>query len=155
MNDAQGRTDAAKALAALESIRDTRADTLARMDYWPWWYDAGYASACALLVGGQGFPMPMGPLGSGLAVCILVLIMRKWQARTGVWVNGYAPKRARWAAIGLGVILVGLIALSLQFGLRQGMVWVPLVNGAIAAVLGVAGMRVWMHLYRQDVKDLT
>lgn len=154
MSGEHNSVDAAGALEALNSIRDTRADTLAKMDHWPWWYDAGYAAACALLVGGQGYGVPAGPLCSGLAMLVLVVIMRCWKAETGVWVSGLAPRRARWAAIGFGIILLGLIAASMTFGLQRGIVWAPLVCGALAAILGGAGMRVWMHLYRMDVRAL-
>jgi len=36
----------------------------------------------------------------------------------------------------------------------QGLIWVPLLNGAVAAGLGVIGMRVWMRLYRIDVRSM-
>lgn len=147
--------EAAGALDALNSIRETREQALGKMDYWPWWYDAGYAASCALLVAGQGLGTAIGMACTAVAIAILVIIMRKWQAETGVWVNGYTPKRARWAAIGLAGLLIGLMAISVWFGRVQDNVWVPLVCGAIAAALGMVGMRVWMHLYRKDVKDLT
>lgn len=146
--------DVANAMDALNSIRDTREQALGKMDYWPWWYDTGYALSCALLVAGQGFGTAVGMACTAIALAILVIIMRKWQAETGVWVNGYSPKRARWAAIGLGALLIGLMAISISFGRLQGIVWVPLLCGALAAVLGLVGMRVWMALYRKDVKDL-
>lgn len=154
MTNEHDRYDAAGALDALNSIRDTREQTLSKMDYGPWWYDLGYATSCALLVGGQGYSGPLSLMATAVAIAILIVIMRKWQAKTGVWVNGYSPRRARWAAFGLAALLVGLMGASLWFGRMQGMVWVPLVNGAIAAALGWAGMRLWMHLYRKDVKDL-
>ena len=147
--------EGADALEALNSIRDTREQALGKMDHWPWWYDAGYAASCALLVAGQGLGTAIGLLSTGLAVLILGIIVRKWQAETGVWVNGYSPKRARWAAYGMVVVQLGLMGLSLWLGRVEGIVWVSLVCGALAAVLGVVGMRVWMHLYRKDVKDLT
>lgn len=146
--------DGAGAMEALASIRETREQALGKMDYWPWWYDAGYAVACALLVAGQGLGTAIGLLCTAVALAVLVIIMRKWQADTGVWVNGYSPKRARWAAFGLAGLLIGLMVVSVVFGRVQGIVWVPLACGAVAAVLGLVGMRVWMALYRKDVKDL-
>ncbi|WP_292083309.1 MULTISPECIES: hypothetical protein [unclassified Brevundimonas] len=139
---------------ALALVLEGREQALGKMEYWPWWYDAGYAASCALLVAGQGFPTPISIVCVTVAITILVIIMRKWQAHTGVWVNGYSPKRARWAAIGLGVVLVGLMLLSIWAGRMQGLAWVPLLNGAVAACLGVIGMRVWMRLYRIDVRSM-
>lgn len=139
---------------ALAIVLEGREQALEKMEYWPWWYDAGYAAVCALLVAGQGFPAPIGILCVTVAIAILVIIMRKWQARTGVWVNGYSPRRARWAAIGLGVILMGLMLFSIWAGRMQGLIWVPFLNGAVAAGLGVIGMRVWMRLYRIDVRSM-
>ncbi len=155
MTNEHDRHDAVAALEALNSIRDTRKQALGKMDHWPWWYDLGYAASCALLVGGQGYKGPLSLMATVVAVVILAIIMRRWQAETGVWVNGYSPKRARWAAFGLAALLIGLMGLSIWLGRVQGLVWVPLVNGAVAAVLGWSGMRLWMHLYRKDVKDLT
>lgn len=154
MTNDQDHINAAGALDALKSIQDTREQALGKMDYWPWWYDAGYAASCALLVAGQGIGTGVGMLCTSIAIAILVVIMRKWQAKTGVWVNGYTPKRARWAAIGLAGLLIGLMGVSVVFGRMQDVIWVPIACGAVAAILGLVGMRVWMHLYRQDVKDL-
>lgn len=148
-------SDTQDAKAALEQIRQTREQALGKMNYWPWWYDAGYALACGLLVAGQGFPTAIGMVCVVVAIAILVTIMRVWQGRTGVWVNGYAPRRARWAAFGLAAILMGLMGVSIWFGRLQGVVWVPFANGLAAAALGVAGMRVWMRLYRIDVRSLS
>lgn len=148
-------SDMQDAKAALEQIRQTREQTLGKMDYWPWWYDAGYALACGLLVAGPGFSTTISMACVAVAIAILVTIMRVWQDRTGVWVNGYTPRRARWAAFGLAAILVGLIGVNLWFGRVQGMVWVPLASGLAAAALGVVGMRIWMRLYRIDVRSLS
>lgn len=154
MTNEHEKAEAAGALEALNSIRETREQALGKMEYWPWWYDLGYAAACGLLVAGQGFSTAIGMACTFTAIIILVVIVRKWQSETGIWVNGYSPKRARWAAIGLAGLLVALMGLSIWLGRVQGMVWVPLLNGVIAAVLGTVGMRVWMHLYRKDAKDL-
>ena len=148
-------SDPQDAKAALDQIRQTREQTLGKMDYWPWWYDAGYALACGLLVAGPGFSTTISMACVAVAIAILVTIMRVWQDRTGVWVNGYTPRRARWAAFGLAAILVGLIGVNLWFGRVQGMVWVPLASGLAAAALGVVGMRIWMRLYRIDVRSLS
>lgn len=139
---------------ALDLIRNTREQTLAKMDHWPWWYDCGYALACGLLVAGQGFPTAFSLPSVGIALAILVVIMRRWQAERGVWVNGYSPKRARWAAFGLAAILIGLMGLSIWFGRIQAIYWVPVVNGLAGAALGYIGSRVWMRLYRQDVRNV-
>ncbi|WP_297803555.1 hypothetical protein [uncultured Brevundimonas sp.] len=154
MTNDHEKFDGAGAMEALNSIRETRAQALGKMDYWPWWYDAGYAASCALLVAGQGLGAAIGMVCTAVAISILLIIMRKWQADAGVWVNGYSPKRARWAAFGLAGLLIGLMVVSVVFGRVQGIVWVPLACGAVAAVLGLVGMRVWMALYRKDVKDL-
>jgi len=154
MTNEHDNTDAAGALEALGSIHDTREQALGKMDYWPWWYDVGYAAACALLVSGQGLGTGIGMACTAIALAILVVIMRKWQGETGIWVNGYSPKRARWVAIGLASLLIGLMAVSIWFGRFQDIYWVPLLCGALGACLGLAGMRVWMYFYRKDVKDL-
>lgn len=140
---------------ALATILKSREQALEKMDYWPWWYDVGYAVACALLVAGQGFPTLVGMICLVAAMAILIAIMRMWQARTGVWVNGYAPRRARWAAFGLAAVMMGLMGLSIWFGRVQDVIWVPLACGAAAAVLAVIGMRVWMRLYRSDVRSVS
>lgn len=142
-------------LEALEAIKAARQQALGKMDHWPWWYDLGYAVACGLLVMGQGLGTAVGMMATAVAIAILVLIMRRYQSETGIWVNGYGPKRARWVAFGLAGLLMVLMGASIWFGRVQGLVWVPIMSGIIAAVMGVVGMRVWMAFYRQDVADLS
>ena len=154
MTNEHEKFDPMGAADALNSIRDTREQALGKMDHWPWWYDVGYAAVCALLVAGQGISVAAGMICVAVALGVLAVIVRKWQTETGVWVNGYSPKRARWAAFGMVILLLALMGISVWFGRGQGIVWVPLVCGAAAAVLGLVGMRVWMALYRKDVKDL-
>lgn len=155
MTQDRNQQDASAAMEALSAIRETREQTFKKMDHWPWWYDVGYSASCALLVMGQGLGTGIGMACTAVAIAILIIIMRKWQAQAGVWVNGYTPRRARWAAIGLAGLLIVLMGLSIWFGRMQAMIWVPFVCATLAAVLGLIGMRVWMRLYRQDVKDLT
>lgn len=154
MTNEQEQHNATSAIEALKSIRDTREQALGKMDHWPWWYDAGYSASCALLVAGQGFGTGIGLACTAIALAILIVIMRRWQAETGIWVNGYTPKRARWAATGLAAILIGLMGVSIWFGRLQDIIWVPFVTGALGAVLGLIGTRIWMRLYRKDVQDL-
>lgn len=138
---------------ALESIRATRATVYRQMDKWPVWYDLAYGGATGIMVGGQALPTIYGAACTAIGLCLLVVMVRKWTDRTGFWVDGYSPKRARWVAFGLAGVLVALIigAVSLR---ENGPLWTPLAFGLAAGVLAIIGSRIWTRVYVAETKEL-
>ncbi len=139
---------------ALEAIRRTREDVRRRMSHSPWWYDLGFGGALAVMVGGQGAPMPFGPISTAVGLAVIAVIVRKWTDRTGVWINGYQPKRARWVAFGLAAVMVGLMIGAVACGRLGGPAWGPAAIGVVAGVLAVIASRIWTRVYLAETKEL-
>lgn len=137
----------AEALASIETARGALNDRLQVH----WSYDLLYGLACGLLVAGQGLPQPYAVLTVPVAMCGLALMIRWWKAKTGFWVDGFSPRRARWVAFGLAGLLISLMFGSLYLTRVADFWWGPLVTGGIAAVVAIFASRMWMRAYRRDL----
>ena len=139
---------------ALDDIRQAREQVVTRMDSWPWWYDAGYGASCGVMVAGPAFPTPISMLCTAVGLGILAVIVRKWTERTGVWVNGYKPRRARWVAFGLVAVFVAMVLLSIYLGRQLGLIWAGPLLGLLAGVAAVVASRIWTRVYLAETKEL-
>jgi len=139
---------------ALDDIRQARQQVFNRMQSWPWWYDAGYGAACGIMVAGPAFSTPISLLCTAVGLVILGVIVRKWTDLTGVWVNGYKPRRARWVAFGLAAVFVAMVLTSLYLGRQLGLVWAGPLLGLAAGVLAVVCSRIWTRVYLAETREL-
>ena len=135
---------------ALASIRESGAAVAARMGEKSWTYDLIYSSLLAVMIGAHAFPSPIGVLGSAFGGLGVALLARKWSERTGVFVSGVSPRRARWVAFGLGVVLVAMIG-AVIWGRAQGLWWLPLPLAAAAFLVGLVSSRLWWRVYRAEM----
>lgn len=141
----------AEALAAIEASRK-RAQ--ARVAKGSWRYDVIYSGLLAGMVGSQALDMPLSAVGTCLGVVGLAMLFRREADRLGVSITGMSPKRARWVAIGLGMIFVLLVVAmillkqfapsALVFGL--GVAGLMLLSFG----LGLTGSRLWLRVYRRE-----
>ena len=136
---------------ALASIQEARGAVGRDMDY-PFGWDLYYGAVLAALVSAQGLPQPWSALVLVAALCALAVMVRLWRDRTGWWVNGYGPRRARWVAFGLAVVLLALMTLTMWTKFGDGPAWGPWVAGGLAFIAGIAGGRLWMAVYRREMK---
>ena len=148
MNDLKGDFDAAQALAAMDQAR---AALLERASWGSWRYDLIYSVLVVFGVMAQAFPLPVPLAGDALMVAGLVMLARWWRARTGVWINGCTPQRARWVAVGIG-LMTGAASLAALIGARQGQGWIAFGLGPVAGLLALAGSRLWRRVYREEVE---
>jgi hypothetical protein len=147
MNDAD---DPAKALA---SIREARTAMTEKNFRYPLAYDLAYGACCGLLVAGQGLPQPYAVMTVPLGLIGLAVMVHWWKEKFGFWVDGFQPKRARWAAIGLGLVMVAAMLTNVA-GRQLGWPWwVPLATGGVAFVAAIVGGRLWMRLYRRELAE--
>ena len=143
----QDQPTPAEALAAVRASREGVAGWL----QYPWWYDAIYAGSAGGLVAGQALPPP-GPAFASLGcVLALTLMYRAFTQRTGISVKGLTPRRARWVAIALGVVLVVLVLAAMRVG--ENVWWAPLGLGALAALIAYAASNLWRQVYRIDLRE--
>lgn len=144
-------TDAEEARRALEALNRTQADMAERTaPHWSW--GLAYAAVCGLMVGGQGVAEPWNMLSVGLGVSALALLIQRWKDRTGFWVSGVAPRRARWVAIGLGVVMLGLMVLNIRYSGAHGG-WIgPVGTGLLAAIAAFVAGELWMRVWRKEIR---
>jgi len=141
-------SDPREALAEIAAAREAVAQDL----NYPVIWDLGYGVLLAAMIGGAALGQPWSaPILLG-SLAGLFFMIQSWRKRLGWWVNGFSPPRARWVAIGLGVALAPLMGLSLwaRFGDAPG--WIPLLAGGLAGLAGVVGGRIWLAVYRQELK---
>lgn len=135
----------------LDAIASARQAVPGEMKY-PLSYDIAYGLCCGLLVAGQGLPTPWSALMLVVSLAGLAGLIHLWKQKHGWWVNGYSPRRARLAAFGLAVVLMGLIGLSI-WGKNAGIIWTPLATGAAGFVAAVVGGRLWMAVWKRELAE--
>ena len=142
----QEPTDPRDALASIRASQDTVRDRVLKTS---WRYGLLYSTVAAVMVGGQVAPVPFNVLASGGGALCFVLMWRTWSDKHGVQVSGLSPKRARWVAISLGVIFMGLMLTGVWAG-RAGhpIVGVPLAIAAFGLAYGFSAL--WMRVYRAE-----
>ena len=137
---------------ALASIAEARAEVGKTLEY-PVAWDFYYGGVVAVMVGGAGLPQPWSTVTLLLSLGALFFMVRWWRARTGWWVNGYAPPRARWVAWGLVAVMMACMGLSFWTRLFDGPMWAPFVGAGVAGVAAMIGGRLWMRAYRRDLME--
>ena len=148
MNEQPNDLDAAQALAAVDR---TRAALLERIAWGSWRYDLTYSVLAAGVVMSQALPPPLNVLADAVVIVSLAALARWWRARTGVWISGVTPRRARWVALAIG-LLAGAAAIATAIAARQGQAWIALVLGPVIGVLALGGSRLWRRVHRDEVQ---
>jgi len=144
--------DPAEALAAIAEARRNVRDRVAGNG---WRYDLTYAGLVAGMVGAQSLDQPFSMVGVALGVAGLAVIFQRETRRTGVRVTGVSPRRARWVAIGMGLLMgaamMGMVALRhltpADFPLIPAVFAVMVLTFAVALI----GSRVWRRVYRAEM----
>lgn len=145
-------TDPEEARRALEALNQTQVDMAAQpAPHWSW--SLAYGGVCGLLVAGQGLPQPWAILSVGVGVSGLVLLIQRWKAEAGYWVNGMTPRRARWVAIGLAAVLMGLMAFNIWYSRAHGGWIAPVGTGVAGGVLAIIAGEIWMRVWRREIRE--
>lgn len=148
MNDTP---DPAEALAA---IKQSRLEMQRKVAAGSWSYDLTYSAICAAMVGAQALDEPMNLLAVGAGSLWLAILFRRHSDRIGVSVTGMSPRRARWVAIGIGMLFLPLIVagILLNHFAPSGLVLALGIAGlsAVAFVVALLGSRLWLRVYRRE-----
>lgn len=142
----------ADALAAIEKSRRAVHDRVAGGG---WRYDLTYSVITAGMVGGQAFDVPFNVLASTLGALGLVLIFQRETKRTGLRLTGLSPRWSRWVAIGVGLLFAGAMISLLVIRRMSPETPVPLIAGVAAAatfVVALIGSRIWLRVYRAEMR---
>lgn len=144
-------TNPAEALAALKR---SQRDVHRKVGAGSWRYDLSYSAICAMMVGTQALDMPLNTVGVATGVLLLAVLFRREADRLGVSITGLSPRRARWVAIGLGMVLIPLMVLAILLnhfatsGLLLALGAAALM--AVAFVFCLVGSRLWLRVYRRE-----
>lgn len=142
------------AASALAAMQESRAAWAGRSSGKGARYQVLYGLIVGILVGGQALDAPFNlvtTLGCAAAISLLTLYCVR---KSGVWVTGIGPQRARWVAVGFGVLAIGA-AMSVYWAAHHGMAWVGWPAGAVMTVIGALAARLWRWVYRSDMLDAT
>ncbi|ATC33958.1 hypothetical protein CA606_17380 [Caulobacter vibrioides] len=141
--------DALRMLAELEAANADLAER-AKAPVW-------YHPALGLLMGGlcavQAAPVPGMLAYYGVFIAGVVLLVRAYIKRTGLWVSGYRAGRTRWIAVGLATITTGLMLLSAWLLHTRKETLAPFVFAGLIAVIVTIGGFVWEAAFRADLRD--
>ena len=139
---------------ALEAIARSRRAVHDRVATGGWRYDLIYAAVVAGMVGGQALDNPSNVLASTLGVVALAGVFQHESRRTGLRITGVSPRRARWVAIAMGLVLAAVMLGLVYLKRTAADVPVALIGGAataVAFVLALIGSRLWRRVYRAEM----
>lgn len=141
--------DALRMLAEIEAANTDMAER-AKAPIW-------YHPALGLLMGGlcavQGAPTPIMFGYYAVFIVGVILLVRAYVKRTGLWVSGYRAGRTRWVAVGLATISTGLMLLSAWLLHVRKEALAPFVFGGLIALIVTIGGFVWEAAFRADLRD--
>lgn len=141
--------DALRMLAELEAANADLAERV-RAPVW-------YHPALGLLMGGlcavQAAPVPGMYAYYAVFIAGLILLVRAYIKRTGLWVSGYRAGRTRWVSVGLATITTGLMLLSAWLFHTRNETMAPFVFAGLIAVIVTIGGFVWEAAFRADLRD--
>lgn len=145
-------TDPNDPVAALASIRASREQMLKGMESYPLGYDLLFGLGMSVMIAVQGLPDPWPLFGVALTLLYAFGMQRWWKKRFGWWVDAYSPKKARWVAIGMVVLMIGLM-LGAMWGREHGPWWLCLAMGALAWPVAVIGGRWWSTVWKRELRE--
>ncbi len=135
---------------ALKQVQDARAHMAERYTRGSWLYDLFYALLVGGLVATMALPMPYLLINETVLLVCLVILARWWRNRTGMWMSGVQPARARWVAIGIGGLMVVLTVLNLWWSHNGAELWAPVATGLAGVLMAFFGSRLWTSVYRRE-----
>lgn len=139
---------------ALASIRESRTVVANAMAHNSKTYTLIYSSIAAVMVAGQVLPFPINVVASTGGAVAFAFLARKWAQKTGVFVSGVKPKRARWVSFGLGAVFLVLMLAGVWAG-RVHHEWMGIPLGVVAFLLAGAGSRLWLRVFLAETRDQT
>jgi len=144
-----GPADAARMLAEVEAANID----LARRARAPVWYHPALGLLMGAVVAVQGQAVPLMLAVYAVFVVGLLLLVKAYKRRTGLWVSGYRAGRTRWVAVGLAVAAALAVLGSALLVRERGLVAAPFVLGAVIAAIVTAGGFAWEVAFRRDLRD--
>jgi hypothetical protein len=124
---------------------------LARLALCPPWRHAVFAAVMAALVATPAIILPLRFAVMVLVFAAIALIIRSDKRRLGVFINGYRRGKTRLVIFPMLVMILGLYAVSVHFGMTRGQPWISVAMAAISFVLAYVGSVVWQRVFVREL----
>lgn len=136
----------------LAEVRAANAE-LSRRAVAPLWYHP----ALGLLCGGA-VAIHAAPIGARLVYMLafglgLILLVKAYRRKTGLWVSGFRRGRTRWLTFSMVPVAMGTLWLTSWLEWERGVQGAFLIGGAGLAVLTTAYGFAWEALFRRDMRE--
>jgi hypothetical protein len=139
-----------QAISALDAKRHAEAQ-IARAANCPPWRHALFGLIMGGLVASPAFVITLRFAIIGILLCLIPLIIHSDRKRTGMFVNGYRRGKTRIVAVAVLLVELSLYALSVYRSEELKDHLAPLLLGAIAVLIGVAGSKLWQHVFVREM----
>lgn len=140
---------------ALETARHARARVAERAAT-PGWYPPVYGLGVGGMVASLALPGALAAWGLLLCIVLLLGAYRRWQRQSGLSVSGYRAGETRRIALRLAVLQVVAFTFAIWSRLAVTGAWstlVPLVGGAVVAILAARASLAWDRAWRTELLD--
>jgi hypothetical protein len=135
---------------ALQQVKAAQAHMAERYTRGAWLYDVFYSLLVGGIVGAAALPAPQNAIAEGVLLVSLLLLAQWWKQRTGMWLSGIAPQRARWVAFGLMLVIMALAFFNLWQSTRGAPLWLPAAAGIAGGMVAFVASRIWTAVYRRE-----
>lgn len=141
--------EAADALAAMQQSRER----LAAAANCPPERHLVFAGIMGGLVACQAAP-PIWTIGIEAVLFAAIGLVFLWdRKRTGMFINGYRAGRTRPLTFSLLALALTVGAIGVWLKLSYGLVWAPVVAGAVVAVAAYLMSAAWQRIYRRELQE--
>ncbi len=136
----------------LETVRAMQLAVADRVSRGGRGYDLIYSLLVSTLVAAPGAGVFWGIAVELLVIAGLVVLIVTWVKKHGMWLSGLKPKKARWVALGIGLVMVlGYMASFTATRVLGLPAWIVIVPAAVTFVAAMFASRLWRRVYRREM----
>jgi hypothetical protein len=137
---------------ALDPISRFRITVLEKVSNASRLHDIKSALVVGAMVAAQALPSPWHIIAIAVGGVILGNLAHSFAESRGILVAGMKPPRARRVATAVIVAIGLLLFSSLILSRHLGLAWAPFPLGVAAAAVALAGSRLWLRVYRAEMR---
>ena len=139
-----------EALSALDAKRQAEMQ-IARAANCPPWRHAVFGLMMAGLVASPALALPGRLALIAALLCLVALIIQSDRKRMGMFINGYRRGKTRLVTFPMLMVELSLYALAVVLNADGEHRAVPLLLGAAAFVVGIAGSMLWQRVFVREM----
>jgi hypothetical protein len=149
MTEAENQRSAAE---ALESVRQGRS-RLAAESSLPWWRHWLIGLLFGVLVGAQGYPLPIPTFGSAAVVIAIAIIARSDRRRHGFFINGVRRGPTLPVSIAFLVIALAVVFGAVYCGHDLRRPELGALLGLLMVPVGALYSLAWRRAYQRELRS--